>query len=77
MPAMLGMVLEQAAERFEALRQALGVVHAVDADGQRPAGKASLGPLHQLGRWRRGGTAAKPSASMPIGSTIACTSRSS
>ena len=33
---------------LEALRQALGIVHAVDADRERAAGQAAGHPLHQL-----------------------------
>ena len=46
--AMLGMALEQATIGLEAVGQALGIVHAVDADGERAAGQAAGHALHQL-----------------------------
>ena len=45
---MLGMFLEQSRIGFEALRQALGIIHAIDADRQRTAGQAAGKALHDL-----------------------------
>src|SRR5205085_11353723 len=47
-PAMLGMLLEQPRISLEAVRQALGIVHTVDADSERAAGEAAGEPLHKL-----------------------------
>ena len=69
---MLGIALEQPRIGLEALRQALGIVHAVDADRERAAGQAAGHALHHLvvdGARRR--RARKASASMPIGSAKA------